>query len=79
MKSNIHKQKEIKKGIHPVWIKGKNVEQDNLIVSDKVEYYANHLMFYLKNELVFKVWLKKDYKNINEALKDVGIEVSKHD
>ena len=56
-------------------IKHKNTEQNSLIVADKVEYINNHLMFYRKNNLVFKVWLKKDYKNIKEALRDVGIKV----
>ena len=78
------------KNIYPVWIKGINTEQDNLIVADSVEYINNkqgdffdhHLMFYWKGKLVFKVWLKnspKDnpYKNIKAALKDVGIRVSK--
>lgn len=61
------------KDIYPVWIEGKNTEQDNLIVADEVEYINNHLMFYWKGGLVFKVWLKKDYKDIKEALKDVGV------
>ena len=67
------KDKNIKKDIYPVWIEGKNTEQNNLIVADEVEYINDHLMFYWKGELFFKVWLKKDYKSINEALKDVGV------
>jgi len=75
--------------IYPVWIKGKNTEQDNLIVADSVEYIHNkkgdffdhHLMFYWKKHLAFKVWLRnkptdKPYKNIQEALKDVGIRIN---
>ena len=63
--------------IYPVWIKGENTEQDNLIVADEVELINDHLMFYWKKQLVFKVWLKKDYKNIKEALKDVGVRYCK--
>ena len=48
-------------------------EEPHLLRADKVELVNNHLMFYLKKELVFKVWLKKDYKDVKEALKDVGI------
>ena len=40
------------------------------------KYYDNHLMFYLKEDLIFKIWLKKDKdKDINEAIKDVDILV----
>ncbi len=69
-------------------LKHKGISEDSRIFCDKIEYIYNkeefqgkdvldhHLMFYLKGQLVFKVWLKnKKYKEINEALKDVGISV----
>jgi len=43
--------------------------------------FDHHLMFYRKKDrLIFKVWLKndtkdKEYKNIREALKSVGLEI----
>ena len=51
-------------------------EEPHLLRADKVELVENHLMFYLKKELVFKVWLKKGYKDVREALKDVGISLA---
>ncbi|MCX6706713.1 MAG: hypothetical protein NT001_01070 [Candidatus Woesearchaeota archaeon] len=67
----------------------KNTEEQSRIFCDRIEYvhdrgkfmgkpvFDHHLMFWNKGKLIFKVWLKhnKEYKNINEALKDVGIEV----
>jgi hypothetical protein len=59
-----------------VWIKHRNTTERSLLSCDKIEYYDNHLMFYLKEDLIFKIWLKKDkYKDINEAIKDVDILV----
>ncbi|MDP2672985.1 MAG: hypothetical protein Q8O84_04185 [Nanoarchaeota archaeon] len=74
-----------------IWIRGydkSKFEESHLLRADRIEYlhdkegecFDHHLFFYLKKELVFKVWLKnkpkdKEYKNIDEALKDVGIEV----
>ena len=49
-------------------------EEPHCLWADKVELVNNHLMFRLKKELIFKVWLKKDYKDVKEALKDVGIQ-----
>ena len=76
------------------WISGydkKKFEEAHLLRANMVEYIADkngdcfdhHLMFYLKKELVFKVWLKnkpedKKYKNIREVLKDVGINLLEH-
>lgn len=66
-----------------------------LLRADKIEYlhikkrdkifgdiFDHHLMFYLKKDLVFKVWLPnededKEFKNINEALESVGMDVKK--
>ncbi|PIN86699.1 hypothetical protein COV19_03420 [Candidatus Woesearchaeota archaeon CG10_big_fil_rev_8_21_14_0_10_44_13] len=70
-------------------IRHKNIGERSRIFCDWIEYmhdrrkfmgkpvFDHHLMFWSKGELVFKVWLKqnREYKNINEALKDVGIEV----
>lgn len=44
------------------------------------EYFDHHLMFYKNKKLIFKVWLRnnpedKKYKNIKEAMKDVGVLV----
>ena len=67
-------------------IKQKNTEQPSYLFCDRVEYLHNkqkdffdhHLMVYNKGNLIFKVWLPnnrgdKEFKNINEALKSVGI------
>lgn len=69
-----------------IWIMGydkKLFEEPFLVMANKVEFVGNHLMFYLKKELVFKIWLKLDeykkYKNINEALKDVKINIIEHE
>jgi hypothetical protein len=72
MNSNQHQKKETL----ALWnanIKHKNTEQSSIIFCDRVDYHLNHLFFYNKDNPVFKVWLKKDYKNIQQALKDVGI------
>lgn len=42
--------------------------------------FDHHLMFYNEGNLLFKVWLpnnvnNKEFKDINEALKSVGIKV----
>ncbi|MBU0466655.1 MAG: hypothetical protein KJ718_02735 [Nanoarchaeota archaeon] len=65
-----------------IWIRGYDkrvVEQPYLLRATKVELMGNELYFCLKKELIFKIWLKEEkwrsYKNINEALKDVDIEV----
>ena len=58
------------------WVRGYNVQQPHLLRADEVEFINNHLMFRLKGELMFKVWLRRtDYKNVKEALQDVGIEM----
>ena len=72
---NVHKKRETLK-VFSAQIKHKNTTQHSLISCDMVEYHFNHLFFYNKEQLAFKVWLKKDYKNIKEALKDVGITVN---
>ncbi len=78
-----------------IWIMGydkSKFEEPHLLRANRVEYIADkkgeifdhHLMFYLGKELIFKVWLKnkpedKKYKNINEALKDVKINIFEHE
>lgn len=73
-----------------VLIKHKGINEDSRIFCDKIEYmhdrkgkiFDHHLMFWLKDELVFKIWLPneskdKQFKDINEALKNCGIRVIK--
>ena len=50
-------------------------EEPHLLIATEVELVENHLMFRFKKELIFKVWLKKDYKDVKEAMKDVGIRL----
>ena len=83
------KNTDVIQGKFDVLIKHKNTEEaSRLFDCDKVEYiqdrkrglFDHHLMFYRKGKLVFKVWLKnsskdKEYKNIENALKDVGISL----
>ncbi len=87
----IKKREIISKYLLTIWIRGydkKKFEQSHLLRADRIEYIADkkgeyfdhHLMFYLKKELTFKLWLKnessdKPYKDIKEALKDIGIEL----
>ena len=66
-----------------------NTEQPSYLFCDKIEYLHNkqgdffdhHLMFYgKKGRLIFKVWLRngyknKEYKDIKDALKSVGLEI----
>lgn len=58
-----------------------NFEESHLLRADMVELINNHLMFYLKKVLIFKVWLKekkwKKYKSLKEAMGDVGIKLYK--
>lgn len=74
-----------------VFVEQKNTGERSMIFCDTVEYmhdrgtfmghptFDHHLMFWLGKKLVFKVWLRQDreYKNINEALEDVGMAVFK--
>lgn len=60
------------------WIKTQNTEEKSLIWGDFVVMQNNHLLFYLKKKIIFKVWLRKEYKTLEDALKDVGIVVSKY-
>ncbi len=73
---------ENRKGLD-TWISHKGTSEKSRIFCDKIEYihdrkgriFDHHLMFWNNNKLVFKVWLKsdKEFKNIKEALKSVGI------
>ena len=61
-----------------IWIANdeKLFDSPHLVRADKIEYIDNHLLFYLKKELIFKVWLpKEEYGGIEEALKYAKIEV----
>ena len=73
-------------------IPGKKVMQSNLLRADEIEYihdkgndemfgdiFDHHLMFYLKKELIFKMWLpnsltSKEFKDAKDALKEMGIK-----
>lgn len=65
-------------------IKHKNISQPSvLITANNIVMKGKHLFFYnhwkkKPENIVFKVWLKKKYKTIKEALKDVGIDVSEY-
>lgn len=77
------------KGQFDILIKHQNTgEASRLFDCDRIgymadkegEYFDHHLMFYRGKKLIFKVWLRnepedKPYKNIKEAMKDVGIAV----
>lgn len=80
---------ESKNGLN-VLIKHKGIVEDSRIFCDTIEYmhdrkgkiFDHHLMFWAKDELVFKIWLPNEakdrtFKNINEALKSCGIRVIK--
>ena len=74
------KNKNIITGTFDLFIRHKNIEQFSRVFNcNKIEFIDNHLMVYKNNELIFKVWLKlykfKKYKNLKEAMKDVGIDI----
>jgi hypothetical protein len=54
-------------------------EQLYLLRADEIEFINNHLLFYIKKELVFKVWLKEGKwqkcKNIQEAIKLANMKI----
>lgn len=71
-------------------LKQKNTIEPSKIFCDKVQYlhykekdiFDHHLMFYLRKNLIFKIWLPnepkdKEFKDIHEALKSVGMEVQR--
>lgn len=64
-----------------IWVCGydkKLFEEPFLLRATKMEFVGNHLMFYLKKELIFKVWIKSDkyekYKDIDEAMKEAELK-----
>ena len=65
-------------------IKHKNISQPSVLITAKhLVMKGNHLFFYnhwkkKPENVVFKVWLKKNYKTIKEAIKDVGIEIREY-
>lgn len=70
------------KGNFDVLIKQRNTQESSrLFDCDKIEFNGNHIYIYKKDKLIFKIWLKEDkwrnYKNINEAMNDVGIKIYK--
>ena len=69
-------------------IKQSNTEQESYLFCDKIEYmhdrdnnfFDHHLMIYLGEKLIFKVWLpngadSKEFRGVKEALKSVKMEV----
>lgn len=83
---------EVKSKDLNILIKHKGVAETSRLFCDKIKYihdkgysrhfksyiFDHHLMFYLKNKLVFKVWLPnkkkdKEFKDVFEALESVGI------
>jgi len=86
---------DVIKAKHPMTISmpGKKVMENNLLRADKIEYLHNtgedemfgdifdhHLMFYLKKELIFKMWLpnsskSKEFKDVRDALNNMGVKV----
>ena len=73
-------------------IKQQNTEQSSYLFCDKIEYwhdkidskhfFDHHLMIWNNNNLIFKVWLPneakdKEFKDVKEALKSVGMEINR--
>lgn len=69
-------------------IKQKNTTEASKLFCDKIEYlhlkdgkfFDHHLMFYLRKNLIFKIWLPnepqdKEFMGAKEALESVGIKV----
>lgn len=69
-------------------LKQKNTMEPSKLFCDKVQYLHNkekdrfdhHLMFYVKDRLVFKIWLPNhpkdnEFRDIHEALKNVGMYI----
>ena len=53
-----------------------NLNQPDSFWCDRIELVNNHLMFYEKNQFVFKALVKKaSYSKLLEALKDAGLEI----
>ncbi|HJX50794.1 hypothetical protein A3K73_05070 [Candidatus Pacearchaeota archaeon RBG_13_36_9] len=84
--------KDIIKNNSPVSLKIKNeyLIEPCFINCNRIEYIHNkqgdffdhHLMFYLKDQLVFKMWLPNNpednpFKNIDKALDRVGVKLIK--
>jgi len=65
-------------------IKHKNISEPSVLLNvSNIVMKGNHLFFYRTykkrpSDIVFKVWLKKKYKTIKEALNDVGISISEY-
>ena len=73
-----------------VLVEQKNTNENSVIFCDRIEYihdkhnnfFDHHLMFYKKDKLIFKVWLKNDendleYENMTKAMSDVGMSILK--
>ena len=57
----------------------KTEEGSRLFNCDKIELIGNEIFIYKGKELIYKIWLKSDkwesYKDVKEAMKDVGISI----
>ncbi|MEI6731585.1 MAG: hypothetical protein WCK90_02795 [archaeon] len=66
-------------GRFDVLIEQKGTAQASRLFScDKIELRENHIMVYRSGEFIYKVWLQReDYKDLNQAMKDVGMSTFK--
>ncbi len=73
-------------------IEQKNTTERSAIFCDEIEYmhdkvkdlFDHHIMIYNKGDLIFKVWLPnepedKQFANLKEALKSVGMEIYRYE
>ena len=59
-----------------IWIpNNEKFESQHLLRADRIELMGKEIFFYLGKELIFKVWLNKEYDNLQKAMKDAGINV----
>lgn len=58
-----------------LWNDNKKFDSPHLLRATKIDFIENHLYFYFGRELIFKVWLKKKYKDLKSVLKDLKIKI----
>ena len=59
-----------------IWIPNTDkFESQHLLRADRIELMGKEIFFYLGKELIFKVWLNKEYSVLQEAMKDAGIRI----
>lgn len=60
-----------------IWIQSNDrFESPHLLRADRIELMGHEIYFYLGKELIFKVWLNKEYTLLKEAMKDAGIKIA---